>query len=133
MNEDIIWRTNKYGNKFPITNEYMNNKIKGTYTIKKQRDKQFKNYRTMDLYYGKDKAGYLEYQDNNGNITVNVIEVDEKYRRKGVATRLLKELKDEYGDITYKFSAVLSDGEKLLKNRTDIIKKEYGDYYVKIK
>lgn len=133
MEDNVIWRTNKYGQRFPITNEYMNNKIKGAYTIKKQQDRQFKNYKTMEMYFGKDKAGYLEYQDNNGNITVNVIEVEERYRRKGVATRLLKELKNEYGDITYKFSAVLSDGEQLLKSQTNIIKQEYGDYYVKIK
>lgn len=104
-----------------------------TYTISKTIDNDFPTYRTMTLYDGKNKAGYLEYQNNNGSITVNTIQTEDKYKRQGVATRLLKELKDEYGDITYKFSAVLSDGDKLLKNRTKIIKKEYGDYYVKIK
>ena len=133
MDNDIKWIT-RNGVHIPITNEYMNNKIKnGTYTIKKTTDKQFKNYKTMTYYQGKQKAGYLEYQDNNGNITVNMIKVEEPYKRKGIATRLLKELKNEYGDKTYKFSAVLSDGEALLESKTNIIKKEYGDYYVKIK
>lgn len=130
--EDGRWVTLKDGRRVKI-NDYMNDKIKGTYTIKKKKDRQFPKYRTMTFYNGKEKAGYLEYQDNNGNITVNVIETEPKYRRQGIATRLLKELKDEHGDIVYKFSAVLSDGDKLLKNKTNIIKKEDGDYYVKIK
>lgn len=133
MNDDVIWIT-RNGVHIPInTNQYMNDKIRGTYIIEKKQDTQFKNYKTMKLLKNKEQAGYLEYQDNNGEITVNVIKTEDKYKRQGVATRLLKELKNEYGDKIYKFSAVLSDGEKLLKSKTNIIKKENGNYYVKIK
>lgn len=104
-----------------------------TYKIEKKIDSDYPKYRTITLYDGKNKAGYLEYQNNDGNITINVIETENKYKRQGVATRLLQELKDEYGDKIYKFSAVLSDGDKLLRKRAKIIKKEYGDYYVKLK
>ena len=38
MDNNVIWRTNKYGNRFPITNEYMNNKIKNDANKKKQVD-----------------------------------------------------------------------------------------------
>lgn len=106
---------------------------KQTYTIKKETDPDFKNFKTMKLYSGKNQIGYLEYQNNKGDITVNVIETDKSYRGQGVASRLLKELKEENGDKVYKFSAVLSDGDKLLKKRAKIIKKEYGDYWVKLK
>lgn len=88
-----------------------------TYKIEKKIDSDYPKYRTITLYDGKNKAGYLEYQNNDGNITINVIETENKYKRQGVATRLLQELKDEYGDKIYKFSAVLSDGDKLLRKR----------------
>lgn len=43
MDENIVWRTNKYGHKFPIkqTNNYMNEKIRDS-IIKVENDKKYK-------------------------------------------------------------------------------------------
>lgn len=38
MEDNVIWRTNKYGQRFPITNEYMNNKIRNSKQSEKQKN-----------------------------------------------------------------------------------------------
>lgn len=45
MEDNVIWRTNKYGKRFPITNEYMNNFIRS-------KNKKNKNNETVTLYHG---------------------------------------------------------------------------------
>lgn len=131
--EDIKWIT-RGGKHIPLTNEYMNDKIRNSKAkIVEKKDKDFKNYYTMQYKQGKEELGHLEYQNNNGNITINMIRTNDKYQRQGVATKLLQELKKKHGDKIYKFSAVLEDGEKLLKSKTNIVRVEDGNYYVKIK
>lgn len=127
---EIQWIT-KGGKHIPLTNEYMNSKIKGKIT--EARDKNYKNYYTMKYTEGKEELGYLEYQKYKGDIIIDAIRTYPQHQRKGVATKLLKELKRKFGDRVYKFSAVLEDGEKLIKARTEIVKKEDSNYWVKIK
>lgn len=128
---DVKWIT-KNGVHIPITNEYMNDKIRNI-KIKETQDKDFKNYYTLKYLINNKEAGYLEYQKNNDNITINALQTKDEFKRKGVMTSLFKELKNKYGDKVYKVSAVLDDGEKFLKSKTNIIKKDGYDYYVKIK
>ena len=101
--------------------------------ITETKDKDFKNYYKLSYKIDKKEVGHLEYQKNNDNITINSIKTNKDYQRQGIATSLLQELKKKFGDRIYKFSAVLDDGEKLLKSKTNIIRKDDYDYYVKIK
>lgn len=96
---------------------------------KKERD----GWNKISLKDEKEELGYLEYTDKNENLTVGSIYVKEQHRRKGLGTQLLNELKPIANDRTIRFSAVLDDGEKLIKSKTNIIRKDYSDYYAKLK
>ena len=60
------------------------------------------------------KLQYNEYKDN---INVDMIEVNSKYRRKGLAKELLQDLQRENPNIEINFGYTTEDGTKLIDNR----------------
>ncbi len=108
-------------------------KTNNDFSIKTTKDKSIKDLYKKSLYKNGKEAGYIEYYDKNNKINIITMKTTDEFKRQGVASNLFDNLKEEKGDITYKVTAVLGDGEKFLESKTNIIKKEDRDYYVKIK
>ena len=75
-------------------------------------------YYTMSYEQDGATVGTLEYGVYEGNPNVKMIEVDPKYRRKGIATKLLQELQKKYDGKEIDFGMSTPDGTKLLDSIT---------------
>jgi ribosomal protein S18 acetylase RimI-like enzyme len=68
--------------------------------------------------------GYLQYADFEGVPSIKHIAVNEKYRRQGIATKLINELQKGYPDKKIDWGMLTPEGIKLKKA---IAKKEGGE------
>lgn len=66
-------------------------------------------------YDGDDVVGYVNYQLNNNKheIYIDMIKVDDNYKRQGIATKMLYRLRDEYKDYYVDWGMTTPDGTKL--------------------
>lgn len=120
----------------------------GTITRNKIKDKdiEIKTYELQrdgnDIYkskYLKDKStkitmGQLDYKVNDKEVMVRMIKTYDQFTRRGVATKLLKDLQKEIGDKEINFHLVTKDGQKLLNKIANITEKridKYGATYYK--
>ena len=131
---DNGWRRNKYGGLFNV-NDYMNKKIRNskqdniTTIIRGDFEgKVFKNK------YIKDEngqvTGQLDYYIENNEVTVEMIRVYDQFRRKGYATKLLKNLQKETGNKDINFDMLTDDGKKLIDKIGVITEEKKGIYGV---
>jgi GNAT superfamily N-acetyltransferase len=71
----------------------------------------------MHLYYYLDNmyVGYVDFQVNEDikEIFIEMIEVGDDFRRRGIATKMLNKLREDYPDYYVDWGYVLPDGEKL--------------------
>lgn len=112
---------------------------------------------SLGALYMKDESGtpiaYLKYMKLNDmkksalyqsmfggkRIAIQMIEVNEEYRRRGYATALFKKLQSKYPNEEMRFGQLEPDGEKLLKSIAKITSSELLEghkrktYYGKIK
>lgn len=128
------------------TNDYMNDKIRRNKESKTNKEKMPKiieeehNHGDFNqcVMYMNDKDGntiaYLKYLKLNDmkkkevwntffggkRFAIQMIEVDEKYRRKKYATALLKKLQSKYPKEEIRFGQLEPDGEKLLNSIANI-------------
>jgi len=74
-------------------------------------------------------VGHLDYSEYNHQLYVDMIEVDEKHQRQGIATDLLLKLKDKRQPIHYGYST--RDGTKFLEamKKRDSGEAEFIDYH----
>ena len=75
-------------------------------------------YRTLKAYLDGKYAGrvdfdYNQYKVDNDGFNLIMVYVDKDFRRKGIATKMLKHLQDKYGIIHW--NGKTSDGESLYK------------------
>lgn len=59
------------------------------------------------------KVGTLEYSEYNGEPSISMINVDEKYRRNGIAKKMLQELQSNYPNKEIDWGTMTTDGAKL--------------------
>lgn len=66
-------------------------------------------------YDGDDVVGYVNYQLNNNKheIYIDMIKVDDNYKRQGIATKMLYGLRDQYKDYYVDWGMTTPDGTKL--------------------
>lgn len=156
MQGEIKWIT-KNGVHIPITNKYMNDKIRKRKMPKiNEQEASFGDYNYCALWMN-DKDGnaiahltYLKLNDmkksdaykgmfGGRRIAVERIEVEPNYRRKGYATALLKQLQNKYPNEDIRFGQLEPDGEKLINKIANITDSELKEghkrltYYGKIK
>ena len=125
-----MWLKNKHGGWFEKpdeeidVNKVMNKKIRNQ--ILDKRD----NIKTINLIEnGKDKTvekiindknnrviGTVGYLVENGEYSIYRIDVDENYRRKGIATKLMKSVQREAGDKYINLGTLTEDGKKLMNS-----------------
>ena len=72
-------------------------------------------FMVMSAMDGNKVAGTIEYSVYEDTPAIQMIEVAEGYKRKGVATKMLQALQREYKDTEIQFGYTTEDGEKLLK------------------
>lgn len=72
-------------------------------------------FMVMSAMDGNKVAGTIEYSVFEDVPAIQMIEVAEGYKRKGVATKMLQALQREYKDTEIQFGYTTEDGEKLLK------------------
>ena len=135
----MAWLKNKYGGWFEKPDDeldpdrIMNKKIRNAILDKKD------NIRTINLMNnGRDGAfekvieynnmpvGNVSYLVEKGQFSIYNIEVNELYRRKGFATKLMKSVQREAGDKDINFGTLKPDGEKLLNNIAEITEVKEG-------
>lgn len=140
---------NNYTNYHPIkpsniTNSYMNDKIKTTFTSTTNNEpKEEIITLDTDLPNGANKMkakkvnglviGTLYYKTKNDKTKVFNLDVHPDYRRKGYATELLKDLQKEVGDADIDFDILTPDGKALI-NKIGVItstkKGKYDNHYI---
>lgn len=153
MNDNITWIT-RNGVHIPITNKYMNDKIRGkketfesidadtpeefTKERKEYVDKNIKfenvskgNYNTLRAILDNKIAGDIRYEVNDGKSSIININVSGDYRRSGVATHLYKKLQSKTPNDDLIVSNFTDAGEKLA-NKIGKVKYKNGKYYVRI-
>ena len=157
--DDGRWVTLKDGRRVMIksTSEYMNDKIRNNKIPKiNEEENSYGDYNYCALWMN-DKNGnpiahltYLKLNDmkksdiykgmfGGRKVAIERIDVDEKYRRRGYATALLKELQKKYPDDEIRFGQLDPDGEKLFNSVAIITDSELKEghkrktYYGKIK
>ena len=69
----------------------------------------------VHYYDGDDVVGYVNYQLNNNKheIYIDMIKVDDNYKRQGIATKMLYQLRDQYKDYYVDWGMTTPDGTKL--------------------
>jgi len=112
----------------------------------KDKDIEIKTYELQrdgnDIYKSKyliDKKtritmGQLDYKVNDKEVMVRMIKTYDQFKRRGIATKLLKDLQKEIGNKEINFHLVTQDGQKLLDkiaNITEKRKDKYGQTYYK--
>ena len=112
----------------------------------KDKDIEIKTYELQrdgnDIYkskYLRDKKtritmGQLDYKVNDKEVMVRMIKTYDQFKRRGIATKLLKDLQKEIGNKEINFHLVTQDGQKLLDkiaNITEKRKDKYGQTYYK--
>jgi hypothetical protein len=136
------WRRNKYGGLFKVTNDYMNQKIRKNNEPKiNEQEMKFGDYSLCAMWIN-DKDGnpvasvkYLKLNDmkkrevykrmfGGKRIAIQMVEVNENERRKGYATKLLKNLQSKYPKEEIRFGQLEPDGEKLLNSIANITDSE---------
>ena len=149
------WVTLKDGRKVKIksTSEYMNdlirNKNKKEKFIdidadnvdefnKKRKDYVEKNLKIDDINkndIGNLKAilddkviGSLKYEINNGKYVVSYINIDDDYRRSGIATRLYKQFQQKIGNNDMYFNEFTDEGKKLINKIGKVSKTNDNKY-----
>lgn len=135
-----LLRNSKTGGWFEIPDEevdinrIMNKKIRNQVLDKRD------GITTIELAInGKDKTMQKIITDNNnltigsvtylvekGNYSVYRIDVNELYRKRGIATKLMKSVQREAGNKDINFGTLTSDGEKLISKIATINKIEDG-------
>jgi predicted GNAT family acetyltransferase len=79
------------------------------------------------IFCGTDKKGYLEYDQEDNDYFLVMVEVKEEFKNQGIATKLLKyflnKVNEEKGVLD--ISGYLPEGEKYLKNKIELMKKDY--------
>lgn len=73
-------------------------------------------------------TGQLDYEITNNEVMVRMIRVYNEYKRKGYATKLLKDLQKEIGNKDINFDLVTKDGKALLDKVADITENKKGKY-----
>jgi len=157
VKDEVIWIT-KNGVHIPITNNYMNNKIRGkseTFdtidaNTRDEFEKKRKAYVEQNLAFsekeskdktmGKIKAildnkivGTLEYEINKyGQTEVHFIWVNNDYRRYGIGTKLYNEIQSKTPNQDLLIKEFTGEGKKLLENIGVITKQDKNGYYVRI-
>lgn len=154
MNDNITWIT-RNGVHIPITNKYMNDKIRGKketfesidadtpeeFTKKRKEyvDKNIKfeniskgNYNTLRAILDNKIAGDIRYEVIDGKSNIINVGVSNDYRRSGVATHLYKKLQSKTPNDDLIISNFTDAGEKLA-NKIGQVKHKNGKYYVRIK
>lgn len=91
----------------------------------------------MHLYYYLDDmyVAYIDFQVNEDieEIYIEMIEVGDDFRRRGIATKMFNKLRNEYPDYYIDWGYTLPDGEKLKQALTDTIENpEYIELKSKI-
>lgn len=76
-----------------------------------------KNYFYLNIFLENEKIGYLEYQINYEVLDITNVFIHEKYRRKGYASKLLKELEKE------KVDKIMLEVSEKNKNALNLYKK----------
>ena len=92
---------------------------------------EYKRINVFDKKNNK-QVGYLTYKEVNNcdktsmkdKINVVMIKVDEKYRRKGIATQMYKELQRRAGNSDISFGELTKEGKKLVESIGKITKKQ---------
>ena len=153
MNDNITWIT-RNGVHIPITNKYMNDKIRGKKETfenidadtpeefaKKRKeyvDKNIKfeniskgNYNTLRAILDNKIAGDIRYEVIDGKSNIINVGVSDDYRRSGVATHLYKKLQSKTPNDDLIISNFTDAGEKLA-NKIGQVKHKNGKYYVRI-
>ena len=70
----------------------------------------------MTATIGENTVAALEFSVYQDEPYVNMIKVDEKYRRKGIATKLIRKLQEMFPDTQIHMGLASSDGSKLLES-----------------
>ena len=77
----------------------------------------------VNYFDGDDVVGYVNFQLNQTEkeIYIDMIQVDDNYKRQGIATKMLYRLRDEYPDYYVDWGMTTDDGTKLYNKlcRTD--------------
>lgn len=150
MEDGKRWITWK-GRRFLVNDNGMITKqdytIDKKYNVKKSivKKEAWGSIKRFDVYNEKNEPiAFLTYKQvdnadnlfNKDKIQVGHIEVNEKYRRQGIATSLYKKLQKEAGDNDIYFGELTKDGKKLLDKIGKITKKQdlgmqkrYGEKY----
>jgi len=158
-----VWRTVGGRRIFIVNGQDLPTAMKNSGKFKKEKISQIKeeeynmgDYSQCALYIRNEEErviAYVKYMKLNdmkksdiyrkmfGNkrIAIQMIEVDENYRRKGYATKLLKKLQSKYPNEELRFGQLEPDGEKLLNSIAEITSSELLEghkrrtYYGKIK
>ena len=159
---DNGWRRNKYGGLFKL-NDYMNSYIRSgnsdniyidkdgrVYEVKKKEEKNGDvSYGHIGLNEKGEEKAWLEYVKLNNNVSgdsyrfngtkyqISGIKVDENYKRKGLGTRLYKEIGKISNHEEIKFGTLTKEGKSLVDSVAVITRIEnYANetlYYGKIK
>ena len=91
-------------------------------------------FMVMSAMDGNKVAGTIEYSVYEDTPAIQMIEVAEGYKRKGVATKMLQALQSEYKDTEIQFGYTTEEGEKLLKAITyEVPNKAVINYNKKLK
>lgn len=132
MESDIIWRW-KNGRPIPIrnTNAYMNDKIRNSKVKTETMSENILGYERKHKYIKVNGTvvGEVIYDYENGTPHIENINIHESHRRKGYATRLMKEVQKEAGDQEIDFGILTKDGKQLIdKIGYDVKEEQLGKH-----
>jgi ribosomal protein S18 acetylase RimI-like enzyme len=100
-----------------LIREYLNEMVgEITYTHEHVDSYDGQNNYEIGMYMDDDIIGVVEYTTYEGELTISNIIVRPEYRRRGVASRLVKMMKDKHPEYTYVPSMKTDDGAKFKHN-----------------
>jgi GNAT superfamily N-acetyltransferase len=70
----------------------------------------------ITAYIDKTQAGWLDYSDYNGEISIKMVEVKPQYRRQGIGKELILRLQKLYPKTEISLGMATGEGAKLLKS-----------------
>lgn len=97
-------------------NKYMSDKIRSAKVKTETMSENILGYERKHKYIKENGVvvGEVIYDYENGIPHIENINIHEAYRRKGYATRLLKEVQEEVGDQEIDFGILTKDGKQLI-------------------
>jgi len=93
------------------------------------------NNMSLKAYFESDVVGRLDYVEYQKSPSVQMLDVPKEYQRKGIGSKLMKQLQKLYPNIEIDLGMLSDDGAKLIKsmNRTFTPNKMYSKVSEKLK